>query len=368
MTLVFSDAEKLARLRLCRSENIGPITFRRLIDLYGSAVKAIERVPDMAKRGGKKEFKLCAVPEAQKEIAQTQKSNARMLFWGQADYPKLLAEIDDAPPVLTVRGQEQFLHKNMVGVVGARNASVNGRRMAEHLAAQLSRAGYVIASGLARGIDSAAHLASLSGGTIAVVAGGIDVVYPPENQKLYDSICDQGVVVAESPFATEPMARHFPKRNRIISGLSLGVLVVEAAEKSGSLITARMALEQNREVFAVPGSPLDPRSSGTNQLIKDGAHMTVSADDVRQVLDATRLKPLCESQQEFEGPAAEFMSEHDAELLRKNILTALNYTPLDINSLSRELGCRIEQLIPILLELELAGRIERSRGNKVNLI
>jgi DNA processing protein len=363
-----TDKERLSRLRLSRSENIGPVTFRRLLDLFGSAEKALERAPDMAKRGGKKEFVLCTTEQAEAEIAALDKIKARMVVWGDAEYPALLAEIPDPPPVIAVLGNVGLLNKSALGVVGARNASLNGRRLAESFSAQIGRTGYVIVSGLARGIDSAAHGATLDTGTVAVVAGGIDVVYPPENQKLYDQIAQHGAIVAESPFGTEPLARHFPRRNRIISGLSLGVLVVEAAEKSGSLITARMALEQNRDVFAVPGSPLDPRAGGTNQLIKDGAIMTLGAEDVIQGLHASRLKPLREGNTPFEGPPLDLSPSEDLETLRENVLSQLNHTPVDINMLTRALNCRIEQLIPVLLELELAGRIERSPGNKVNLI
>jgi DNA processing protein len=229
MISVLSDNEKLARLRLIRTENVGPITYNRLIDRFGTAEKALAALPDLAKRGGKSEgLKAYAAEAAKKEIDAIEKFGARLIIRGTAEYPQLLAEIDDAPPVLTVLGNTQMLSKVSLGVVGARNASLSGRKIAESFSAKIGQAGYVIVSGLARGIDSAAHAASLATGTVAVVAGGIDIVYPPENKNLYAQIAERGAIVAESPFGTEPIARHFPRRNRIISGLCRGVLVVEA--------------------------------------------------------------------------------------------------------------------------------------------
>lgn len=362
-----SDAALLAALRLIRTENVGPITYRRLVERFGTAEKALAALPDLAARGGKSApLKAFAKDEAEKEITAVARSGAQMIAWDDPVYPKLLKEIDDAPPILTVFGRTDLLNKSGIGVVGARNASLAGRKMAENMSARVGAAGYIITSGLARGIDTAAHEASISTGTIAVVAGGIDVVYPPENQKLYDRLKVEGAIVAESPFGTEPIARHFPRRNRIISGLSLGVLVVEAADKSGSLITARMALEQNREVFAVPGSPLDPRASGTNKLIKDGAVMATSAEDILQVLKESRMIPLRESPRPFDGAPPVPIEPTDD--LRRAIIEALSPVPMPIDDLIRMLKAPPGAVLTVILELELAGKAERTHGNKVQIV
>lgn len=364
-----SDKEKLAALRLIRTENVGPITYNRLVERFGSAERALQALPDLAARGGKSApLKAFPADAAVKEIDSIQKLGAQLVMRGDAAYPALLAETEDAPPLITVRGQTSWLSKPSLGIVGARNASLVGKKIAETFARQISMSGYVITSGLARGIDSAAHQAALPGGTVAVVAGGIDVVYPPENKKLYDEIAERGAIVAESPFGTEPIARHFPRRNRIISGLSLGVLVVEAAEKSGSLITARMAAEQNREVFAVPGSPLDPRAGGTNSLLKDGAHMAATAEDILQVLNSLRLRPLRESPGNWVGAPAELPLSPSNEKLRTDILENLSPVPVPLDELIRSVSATPGEVLSVILELEIAGRIERQPGNKVNLI
>lgn len=364
-----SDKEKLAALRLIRTENIGPITYNRLVERFGSAERALNALPELAARGGKSApLKAFPADAAAREIENIQKLGARLVMRGDTDYPALLAEIEDAPPLITVRGQTAWLSKPSLGIVGARNASLVGKKIAETFARQVSMSGYVVTSGLARGIDSAAHQAALPGGTVAVVAGGIDVVYPPENRKLYDDIAARGAIVAESPFGTEPIARHFPRRNRIISGLSLGVLIVEAAEKSGSLITARMAAEQNREVFAVPGSPLDPRAGGTNSLLKDGAHMAATAEDILQVLNSLRLRPLRESAGSWTGAPAELPLAPANEKLRDMILENLSPVPVPLDELIRAVSAPPGEVLGVILELEIAGRIERQPGNKVNLI
>ncbi|MDY0009747.1 MAG: DNA-processing protein DprA [Bdellovibrionales bacterium] len=368
-----SAAERTARLRLIRSENVGPITYNRLMQRFGTAERALKALPELARRGGgKKEISIFAQSAAEDEIARIEKFGAKLIVSGDAEYPALLGEAEDAPPVLTVLGNPALLSRPALGVVGARNASLAGRKIAEGFSAKVGAAGYTIVSGLARGIDSAAHAASLQSGTVAVVAGGIDVIYPRENEALYRAIAAQGAIVAESPFGTEPLARHFPRRNRIISGLSLGVLIVEAAHKSGSLITARMAIEQNREVFAVPGSPLDPRAGGTNSLLKDGAHVTTSAEDILQVLGSLRVKPLREPPQRgYDGGDDTDDSPLHAEIpdsLRIKILENLSPAPVSIDDLIREVNAPVGYILTILLELELAGRIERQAGNKVNLI
>lgn len=371
MTTALTPAEKLARLRLIRTENVGPITYYRLMQRFGTAERALQALPEMAKRGGgKKDLAPYSKSAAEDEIAQAEKFGAQIIVQGEAAYPALLAETEDAPPVLTVLGNPALLSRPALGVVGARNASLSGRKIAADFSARVGQAGFVIVSGLARGIDSAAHAAALPTGTVAVVAGGIDVIYPRENEGLYRELAAKGAVVAESPFGTEPLARHFPRRNRIISGLSLGVLVVEAAAQSGSLITARMALEQNREVFAVPGSPLDPRAGGANSLLKDGAHVTTSPDDILQVLGRLRLQPLREpAGAGFDaGPDDSPVHAEIPEALRLKVLENLNPTPISIDDIIRELQAPVGHILTILLELELAGRIERQAGNKVNLI
>ena len=366
-----SAKERLARLRLIRSENVGPITFNRLMERYGTAERALAELPSLAKRGGKLEgIKISSVADAEKEIAAAEKFGARLIVKGEAEYPLQLAEVEDAPPVLTVMGHAHLLNKPSLGVVGARNASLPGRKIAEDFSGRTGQAGFVIVSGLARGIDSAAHRATLQTGTVAVVAGGIDVIYPPENDNLYREIAERGCVVAESPFSTEPIARHFPRRNRIISGLSLGVLVVEAAAKSGSLITARMALEQNREVFAVPGSPLDPRAEGTNALIRDGAHLATTADDIISVLRGLRMPSLRETGNGWGGgaPDSAAAAEAPSDALRDLILENLSPTPVALDELIRAVEAPISHVLTIIMELELAGRIERQPGNKLNMI
>lgn len=370
MTSTLSPTERLARLRLIRTDNVGPITYYRLMQRFGTAERALQALPELAKRGGSKKD-LTPYPQsaAEDEMARADKFGARLVMHGEAEYPPLLAETEDPPPVLTVMGDVSLLSRPALGVVGARNASLSGRKIAETFSARVGQGGFTIISGLARGIDSAAHVASLNTGTIAVVAGGIDVVYPRENEGLYRELAAKGAIVAESPFGTEPLARHFPRRNRIISGLALGVLVVEAALQSGSLITARMALEQNREVFAVPGSPLDPRAGGTNSLLKDGAHVTTSPDDILQVLGRLRLRPLREAGSDFDAGGSD--SPAHAEIpdsLRDKILEMLSPTPVSIDEIIRDAQAPIGYILTIILELELAGRIERQAGNKVNLI
>ncbi len=282
-----ADQERLNWLRLSRSENIGPITFFQLLRRFGAASAALEAIPDLARRGGrKKPIQLLDPGEAEREADIIAKSGARLIAACEPDYPLALRAIADPPPVLTVLGRIDLLGaaSPTVAIVGARNASGAGQRIAQGIAADLGTGGIIVASGLARGIDTAAHRGALATGTVAVVAGGVDVTYPPENRDLQASIAEKGCVISEQPMGTEPQARHFPRRNRLISGISLGVLIVEAAPRSGSLITARMALEQGREIFAVPGSPLDPRAQGTNHLLRQGAILTERADDISPVI------------------------------------------------------------------------------------
>lgn len=373
-TQQFGIQEKIAWLRLIRTENVGPVTFHRLIQRFGTAQAALDALPTLSKRGGRsKPLKACSLSRAEDEIAELDKMGATLVARPEADYPDTLRAVEDAPPLLTVLGHAHLLNKPALGVVGARNASLNGRKLAAELSRRTGEAGYVIASGLARGIDAAAHDAALQTGTVAVVAGGVDVIYPKENTELYHHIREQGAIVAENTPGTQPQARHFPRRNRIISGLSLGVLVVEAAARSGSLITARLAGEQGREVFAVPGSPLDPRSSGANNLLRDGAHLVTSADDIVPVLNSLRIRPL------GEPPGSDYMQpplpfdaspEADAALagLRDTVLELLGPAPVHVDEVIRASGAPVADVLTVLLELEIAGRIERQPGNRVNLI
>ncbi len=284
-----SDAERVAWLRLIRTENVGPITFMQLLRRFGTAAAALDALPELARRGGRtRPIRICPRAEALREIETTAAAGARLVARGEPDYPQVLATLDDAPPVLALKGEAGLGHRPAVAVVGARNASALGIRFARQIAAELAGRGLIVASGLARGIDRAAHEGALAagtaGGTIAVLGAGIDVAYPAENAELQARIGEEGLLVAEMPTGTQPKPAHFPRRNRIIAGLALGTLVVEAALQSGSLITARLALEQGREVFAVPGSPLDPRCRGTNDLIRQGATLAEGADDVLRVL------------------------------------------------------------------------------------
>lgn len=365
-----SPAERLDRLRLIRSENVGPRTFQRLLERFGSAAAALAALPELAKRGGgKRPIKVCPKSAAEAEMEAADRLGAGVLAWGEPDYPRMLAAIDDAPPILYVRGNASLLGRPMVAMVGARNASINGRNLARRIAADLGRAGMVVASGLARGIDTAAHEGSLSSGTVAVLAGGVDVVYPPENQRLYDDIVAMGCVLSEMPPGTQPQASHFPRRNRIVSGLSLGVVVLEASLKSGSLITARMAADQGREVFAVPGHPADPRAAGPNDLIRHGAVLTERADDVMAVLGDLLRRPLGEGRKaDFASAATALPAETELVRARAAILESLGPTPVTVDSIIRECQLSASVVSLVLLELELAGRLERHPGNQVSLL
>ncbi len=352
------------RLRLVRSPGIGPVTYRQLIARFGSPAAALEAVPDLAARGGGRAPRLFGRGEAEREIAQVESIGARYLTLGQGLYPRSLAELDDAPPILTVKGNLKLLESPLIAIVGARNASAAACRFARQLAYDLGQQGAVVASGLARGIDSAAHDGSLETGTIGVVAGGVDFYYPPENRDRQDAIAERGLVIAEMPPGTEPRARHFPYRNRIIAGLSLGTVVVEAAPRSGSLITARLAAEAGREVMAVPGSPLDPRAQGCNQLIRQGATLVQNAADV---LEAVR--PI---QPGFASPRAPYDSaepewvDGDGDLLG-TIEELLGPSPVPVDEIIRLSGAPSGAVQMALLELDLAGRLDRHAGGKVSI-
>jgi len=358
-------AERLAWLRLIRTPQVGPITFFQLLQRFGTAAAALKALPDLARRGGRgTPMAIPPLAEAERELAAVAAAGARLVAFGEADYPPGLAAIDDPPPLLSLKGRAPLGGQRCLGIVGARNASAIAIRFTREIAAELGRQDLVIVSGLARGIDAAAHAGALGSGTIAVLGGGIDVAYPAENRKLQDRIADEGLLVAETPVGTEPQARHFPRRNRLISGISLGVLVIEAAPQSGSLITARMALEQGREVFAVPGSPLDPRARGTNDLIRQGATLVETADDVLRVLQTLRT-PFAEPP--GAGPLAPATGE-DAALdpARALVLEKLAYAPVELDEILRQTGLSPAVLHLVLLELDLAGRLQRHPGNKVS--
>ncbi|WP_322099619.1 DNA-processing protein DprA [Aquibaculum arenosum] len=363
-----SEAERLARLQLARTENVGPVTFRQLLQRYGSADAALEALPELARRGGRRRpVRLCRREAATREMERLAEIGAQLLIYGDGDFPPPLAAVSDAPPTLSLQGRRDLLDRPALAVVGARNASSSGRSLARHLARDLAAEGLLIISGLARGIDAAAHEGALDDGTAAVLAGGIDCIYPPQNEALHQAIADQGLLLAELAPGTEPQARHFPRRNRIISGLSRGVLVVEAAPRSGSLITARLAAEQGREVLAVPGSPLDPRARGCNDLLRQGATLVETADDVLQAL-AGPLTPLREAPPvNFELPELEETDKNAADAAHRELRELLSPTAVSVDELLRQCQFSGPTVSLALLEMELAGLIERRPGNRVAL-
>lgn len=367
-----SEREKLDWLRLFRSENVGPVTFRRLLARFGSVEAALKALPDLARRGGRsKPIKVCSLAAAEAELKTAQRLGARLLCWAEPAYPRPLAAIEDAPPCLYVLGSADLLNRPTIALVGARNASAGARQFARLLARELGEAGLVVASGLARGLDTAAHEGSLDTGTVAVVAGGFDVVYPPENDRLHAAIAAQGAIVSEMPPGTQPQARHFPRRNRIISGLAVGVVVVEATARSGSLITARMAGDQGREVFAVPGSPLDPRAEGPNGLIRDGATLVRHARDVLEGVAQALRQPFAEpgynaGGPRFSAPLPAVTEEQTLETGRRLVEEALSFTPVMVDEIIRQCDLSPSVVSVILLELELAGRLDYHPGGRVS--
>lgn len=360
--------ERLDWLRLIRSENVGPVTFHQLLQRHGSAAAALAALPELARRGGRKNFAVWSREAAERELAAIHRLGAHLIAWGEPDYPANLAPLDDAPPLITVLGRPELLARKSIALVGARNASAAGQRFAREMAFDLARAGFVVTSGLARGIDAAAHGGALAQGTVAVVGGGADVVYPEENRGLYEDIIEQGAVVAESPVGTVPQARHFPRRNRLISGMSVGVVVIEAALKSGSLITARFAAEQGREVFAVPGSPLDPRCRGTNDLIRNGATLVEGADDVLSALVGMGGRIPIEPPRRRPGPRPQAeMPQLQLDEAETSVTSLLGPTPVPVDELLRQCHLSPSIIATVLLELELAGRLDRHPGGLVSL-
>ena len=359
-----SERERIDRLRLIRTENVGPITFRQLLDRYESATAAIEALPDLARRGGRaRRLKVCPRDEALREFEDNARAGAELVIVGDDAYPPLLAATEDSPPVISVIGHAHLIRKRTVGIVGARNASANGRAFTRALAREIGAGDYVVVSGLARGIDTDAHSGSLETGTIAVVAG-VDAIYPPENAELYSRIAAEGAIIGEARIGTRPQARHFPSRNRIIAGLSLGVVIVEATKNSGSLITARCALDQGREIFAVPGSPLDPRSAGTNQLLRDGANWLESAEDIFTTLAATGVED--RAMTDFRPALTPSSRLEITAKQRDAILELLGPSAVPVDEFIRECELSPSIVITILLEAELAGLVERHPGNRVS--
>jgi DNA processing protein len=375
---LISEDTKLDWLRLIRSDHVGPRTFRDLMRHYGSAQTALSALPDLARRGGAAgPARICSRKDAERELAGMKALGVSLIALGEPTYPHRLAMIDDAPPLLAVRGNLAALALPMVAIVGARNASAAGVRFAERLARDLSEAGLAVVSGLARGIDAGAHRASLACGTIAVLAGGHDQIYPPEHAGLAQAILTQGALISEAPLGYAPRARDFPRRNRLISGLAAGEVIVEAAKRSGSLITARLALEQGREVFAAPGSPLDPRAEGSNELLKQGATLVTEAADVITVLGPIFGHPPPSSSRACGGGTGGGVEEPEAPAPpagepgsdeRARIISLLGPSPASIDDVIRLSGSSPSMVRMVLLELELAGRLERHGGGLVSLL
>jgi DNA processing protein len=396
-----TDAQRFDWLRLIRSENVGPRTFRALINNCGTAGAALDALPDLARRGGAaKPIRIASVEEIERELATARRLGVRFIALGEPEYPPALRQIDSAPPILALRGREEALQQPAVAIVGSRNASAAGLAFTERLARGLGGAGYIVVSGLARGVDQRAHVASIETGTIAVLAGGHGKPYPPEAVAMLPRIGEFGAIVSEMPVEWEPRGRDFPRRNRIVSGLALGTVVVEAARNSGSLITARFAAEQNREVFAVPGSPLDPRAEGTNDLLRDGANLCARVEDVIATLDPVRARdpflslgeprdeptePLWGEQRlldidpdstprtaphgEFDEPTSPGRDgARDPGAVRARVMELLGPAPIAVDDLARIADAPVREVRATLLELDLAGRIEHSGGNRVSLL
>lgn len=355
------DAERIAAIRLIRSENVGPVTFRDLLSHYGSARTALEALPELSRRGGRRQpIRICPQSEAEAEISRAERFGAELILVGDPDYPRPLAALDAPPPLLYAKGDTSLLQKPTIAIVGSRQCSAAGAKLARLFATEIGRAGFIVASGLARGIDAAAHQAAISTGTIAVLAGGIDHVYPPEHDTLQQAIGERGCLLSEMPFGFIPRGQDFPRRNRIVSGLSLGVLIIEAARRSGTLVTARLAAEQGREVFAVPGHPLDPRAEGTNKLLKSGATFVTEPADILSALSPQLNVPAPQLREE--PLATRHVTTPPSDDDRGRVLSALGPAPVDIDSLARATGLPIRSVQIAVMELALAGRLERHGG------
>jgi len=355
--VTLTDAERFARLRLARTDQIGPVTFRQLLERFGSAGQALEALPDLTRRGGTHGHAIPPVDDIAAEMEAGERIGARLIVLGDADYPDMLAAVDPPPPLLWALGDASLMARPCIAVVGARIASAGGQRIARGLSQQLGEAGHVVVSGLARGIDAAAHAGALPTGTVAVLGGGVDDVYPPDNADLYAQIVDRGCVVSESRIGARAQAKDFPRRNRIISGLSRGVIVIEAELKSGSLITARLAGEQGRDVFAVPGSPLDPRSQGPNELLRQGAILCEGLEDVERAFNTLRTLREPSPLNPFDGAP----DDVEAAVIEQ-VAALLSPTPTPRDELARALGLPIGTVAAALLELNLMGRAELLPG------
>jgi DNA processing protein len=378
-----SDGERFDWLRLIRSENVGPRTFRALLDRCGGAAAALSALPEMARRGGAgRPIRVASVDEIEREMEDSLKLGVRFIAYCEPDYPPALRHIDAAPPLLALRGREEALQQPAVAIVGSRNASAAGLAFADRLARGLGQAGYVVVSGLARGIDQRAHVASLETGTIAVLAGGHARPYPPEAIPLIARIAEFGAIISEMPIEWEPRGRDFPRRNRIVSGLALGAIIVEAARGSGSLITARLAAEQGREVLAAPGSPLDPRAEGTNDLLRDGATLCARVEDALNALEPLRGRASTGRMEEprandelwldepadADEPAPAERQDSDETAVGARVVALLGPAPVSIDELARVANADVRSVRAALIELELAGRIERGGGDRVALL
>ncbi len=372
---MMASSEIFDRLRLIRSANVGPVSYYRLMQQYGTAKNALRALPELTRSGGRRRPEIASKRSIEREIETVEKLGGKFLFHDQHTYPAFLSELRNAPPVLIWRGDISLIQRPAVAIVGARNASAASRSFARMLADELTEQGVSIVSGLARGIDTAAHEGSIKRATVAVIAGGTDIYFPPENQELQEQIATKGLLLSEQPPGTEPHARHFPFRNRIIAGLTIGTVIIEAAPKSGSLITARLAAESGRHVMAVPGSPMDPRSQGCNGLIKEGASLIQSAEDVLEL-----IRPMDERMVQksitVEQPVAMVVGTRETRKEEKgsskqqmqfNILNLLSTTPVTVDELVRQSHIDPAEIQLILLELELAGKLTRSAGARVAL-
>ncbi len=366
--MVLEATERLARLALARSGGIGPMRFQELLGECGSAQAALDQLPALMQRARLKTKRVATTAEAEKEVDALQKLGGRLIVWGEDTYPPQLAEIRDPPPVISVIGQAALLDRPMVAIVGARNASAAARRWTEDLARDLGEKDFVVVSGMARGIDTAAHKGALQTGTVAVLAGGIDHIYPPENETLYGELKADGAIVTEQQLGLTPRSGHFPRRNRLVAGLAQGVIVVEATRKSGALITARLAAEEGRDVFAVPGSPRDPRARGPNHLIRQGAILTEGIEDIVEALARPEPRRIqLDAAEETTGEAAQNDQDSAPASMAKRILDCLGTTPVEVDEIVRRCQVTASDAQTMLMELELEGRIERHPGNKISL-
>ena len=360
-----THAERLARLRLIRTPHVGPVSWHQLMQRFGSGEAAIEALPDLVLRGGAGKPRIAPAETAEREIERVAALGARHIFSDEDDYSPMLREVEGAPPVVVARGDAAMLRRPCVAIVGARNASAVACRFARQLAADLAARDVTVVSGLARGVDTAAHIGALGGSTVGVIASGIDVAFPPENAALQEKIASDQLLIAEQPPGTEPLARHFPSRNRIIAGAAHGTVVIEAAPKSGSLITARRAGDYGREVMAVPGSPLDPRAQGCNLLIREGATLIQTVDDVLEAVGPIDARMVREPARPYTAAPAP-MDASDGE--RRSLIDLLGPTPVAVDELVRQSGQAASTVQLLLLELELAGRVERHAGAKISLV